>query len=367
MPTLHVVRESKIEESFRVAQIRGMFDYTSESVRHEWSPSLPTEEKEWSIGLIVGPSGSGKTTLSRELFPNFYFHEQYNWPETKAVVDGFNESLDVKAITKMFNAVGFSSPPSWLKPFGHLSNGQKFRVELARCLVENDGGVIFDEFTSVIDRDVAKIGCAAISKSLRRKENSPPFVAVSCHYDIIDWLNPDWVYDVGSDSFEWRGRRRFPEIRIDICKASREDWRLFREHHYLDRSIINAAQCYIAMWGNKPVGFCSIIHFPHYSAKNLKREHRTVVLPDFQGIGIGNRLSEFVASIWAEKGFRVKSTTSNPAMIHHRVKSPNWRMTRCGRVAYKSNPQQGSGSKARITAGFEYVGPQHFTEPKKEK
>lgn len=245
MPTVHIVREHTIKPSFRVDQVRGMFDYQAATVRHEWRSALTIDEKPWQIGLIVGPSGSGKTTLAKEAFPDLRLHDRYDWPAHASFLDGFLDHLDTKEIVASLNAVGFSSPPSWLKPFSLLSNGQKFRAELARCLLETERGVIFDEFTSVVDRDVARIGCAAVEKAIRRKKG-PPFVAVSCHYDIIDWLQPDWVFDVGAQRFEWRERRRRPEIRIAIHRATAEAWRLFREHHYLDHSIHKAAECYVA-------------------------------------------------------------------------------------------------------------------------
>lgn len=359
MPSVHIVRETPIQESFRVAQVRGMFDYSASTSRHEWRSNLPIEEKTWQIGLIVGPSGSGKTTLAREAFTSMRFHSSFDWPSTGSVLDGFPDGLETKEIVATMNAVGFSSPPSWLKPFHALSNGQKFRIELARCLLTNETGLVFDEFTSVVDRDVAKIGCAAVEKMLRGKE-SPPFVAVSCHYDIIDWLQPDWVYDVGTQAFGWRERRRRPEIRIDICKTTTSAWGCFREHHYLDHHLHRAAECFLATWDDKPVGFCSVLHFPHPSCSTFKREHRTVVLPDFQGIGIGNRISEFVASYYKARGYRFISTTSAPSMIKHRHKSLNWRTHRFGRSSEGSKTCSTS-LKATfrtncVSAGFEYIG-----------
>lgn len=361
MPTVHIVKETPIVSSFRVEQIRGMFDYSNNVVRHEWNSSLPIESNSWDIGLIVGPSGSGKTTLARHAFESFYFHEKFEWPDTAAVVDGFEKNNDTKFIVSMLNSVGFSSPPHWLKPFCHLSNGQKFRAELARCLLMECDGIIFDEFTSVVDRDVAKVGCAAISKTLRKK-GGPPFVAVSCHYDIIDWLDPDWVFDVGSQRFEWRERRRFPEIVLDVHEATTAAWSMFREHHYLDHHLHKAARCFVASWNQKPVGFCSVLHFPHASCAKFKREHRTVVLPDFQGVGIGNKLSEFVANHFCKQGFRFISTTSAPSMISHRNKSTKWKLCRLGRTSptgRTSTKKEFSAtvSKKRITAGFEYIMP----------
>ena len=355
MPTVHIVRESKISDSFRVQQVRGMFDYSLPNVRHEWHSELPVEDRPWAIGLIVGASGTGKTTLAHEAFPDFNFHSGYEWNLNRSVIDDFDSKLETKDIVGMFNSVGFSSPPHWLKPFTHLSNGQKFRVELARCLLENKQGVIFDEFTSVVDRDVAKIGSAAISKALRRKE-SPPFIAVSCHYDVIDWLDPDWVYDVGAQRFEWRSRRRFPQISLSIHKTSTSSWSIFREHHYLNKEIHQAAQCFVATWDGKPVAFCSVLHFPHPKCTIMKREHRTVVLPDFQGVGIGNRLSEFVADYYKQKGFRFINTTSAPAMMSHRSKSTKWRCSRLGTVTKGSGQLAAQRSIKRVTAGFEFIG-----------
>ena len=66
------------------------------------------------------------------------------------------------------------------------------RVDLARALLEKDE-VCFDEFTSVVDRQVAKTACIAINKAV--KATAKRFVAVSCHYDILDWLQPDWIFD----------------------------------------------------------------------------------------------------------------------------------------------------------------------------
>lgn len=356
MPSCYVVRETEIAESFRVQQIRGMFDYQNTVIRNEWNHTLPIEQNSWNIGLIVGHSGSGKTTMAQQMFDQYKIHEDFEWKYGVAVVDCFPEDANTKDIVSTLSAVGFSSPPHWLKPFDHLSTGQKFRVELARCLMEYKQGFVFDEFTSVVDRDVAKVGCLAISKLLRKRKE-PPFVAVSCHYDIIDWLDPDWVYDVSTNRFEWRLERRKEKISLDVFKSDTSAWKAFSEHHYLDDNIHKGAECYIATWGNKPVGFCSVLHFPHASSKLFKREHRTVVLPDFQGVGIGNKLSETVASLYSERGYRFISATSAPSMIQHRKRSHLWRCTRFGRASRASKTDIIKQiSNNRITASFEYIG-----------
>ena len=105
----------------------------------------------------------------------------------------------IKDIEKTFTSVGFSSPPSWLKPYKVLSNGEKMRVDLARCLLDNKELIVFDEFTSVVNRECAKTTALAISKAIRRSDKR--FIAVSCHDDVIEWLAPDWIYDTDQKRF----------------------------------------------------------------------------------------------------------------------------------------------------------------------
>lgn len=361
MPRADILIESPIRSSFRVEQVRGMFDVpTASSVKHEWHVDLPIEGKEWQLGLIVGPSGSGKTTIGRRLFPDALFHEGYEWPADAAVVDGFPAGMDGAEITQALSNVGFSSPPHWLKRYSHLSNGQKFRCELARLMLEDAETVVFDEFTSVIDRDAAMVSSAAVAKALRRR-GSPRLVALSCHFDIVEWLDPDWVYNAATGSFVWRCLQGRPLVKLRIHEATSAAWSLFRGHHYLTANIHKAARCFVATWRGTPVAFTSFIHFPHPSIVGAKREHRTVVLPDYQGVGIGNAISEWLGSHVKTNGGRFLSTTSHPAMIRHRHRSPKWIVRRIGHISLVGMRStmlhlQKSQSCGRITAGCEYVG-----------
>ena len=110
---------------------------------------IPIEGTDWQIGLVVGPSGSGKTTIGRRLFPDAHFHAGYQWPETQAVVDGFPAQPGRAGNHRRpCRRSASPAPPHWLKRYAHLSNGQKFRCELARLMLEDAEVVIFDEFTS---------------------------------------------------------------------------------------------------------------------------------------------------------------------------------------------------------------------------
>lgn len=355
MPSSKFVVESKIPSSFRVEKVKGQFDYDASVVRKEFDVDIPIEDMEWNIGLIVGASGSGKTTIAKKVFKEFELFDGFKW-SNKTVIDDFADGLSAIEITDSLNKVGFSSPPDWLKPFNVLSNGQKMRAELARLILESNKPIIYDEFTSVVDRQVAKIGSSAIQKYIRRENKQ--FIAVSCHYDIEEWLEPDWLYDANEKKFYRRSLRR-PEIKVDIRKAQQSEWELFKEFHYLSSTHNNAAHKYIAEINGEPVAWCSLLHFPHPKLKNCKRIHRIVVKPDYQGIGVGGRFMSELAKDYNKLGTRIRLVTSAPSFIYGLSASKNWMMVRKPsrlKNTAKSGVLAGTTSDARLTASFEFVG-----------
>lgn len=190
MPHFDIIKTCTPSNSFRVSKIKADFDVKTEHAQEHFVGDVIIPD-EWNIGVIVGGSGTGKTTIAKELFDDIGGNYTYTG---KSVVDDMPQR-SVNDITQMFYAVGFGSVPSWLKPYSVLSNGEKMRVDLARALLEKDF-VVFDEFTSVIDRTVAKTACIAINKAIKR--TGKKFVAISCHYDILEWLSPDWVFDTNT-------------------------------------------------------------------------------------------------------------------------------------------------------------------------
>jgi ABC-type lipoprotein export system ATPase subunit len=180
--TSSVERDEFIEASEKA------FDCTFNGVSefHPWnSPkNLP---KDFNIGVIFGASGSGKSTLLDEFGKEIY----PLWEPDKAIVSHFNTPDE--AINKL-GAVGLNTIPSWYKPYHVLSNGEKFRADLARKIRDNS---VIDEFTSVVDRNVAKAASVALSKYIKNNGIKNVVIA-TCHEDIIDWLEPDWVINTNT-------------------------------------------------------------------------------------------------------------------------------------------------------------------------
>ena len=108
----------------------------------------------------------------------------------------------------------------------------------------------------MVDRNVARVVSAAIAKAMRGGRIAGRFVAVTCHYDVTEWLQPDWVIDMATSTFQRRCLPR-PPIELAIFRCRRSAWTLFARHHYLSGALSTAARCFLALWEGSPVAFCA--------------------------------------------------------------------------------------------------------------
>lgn len=350
MPSFNIIKTNSIKEkSFRVAQLYDQFDIQENSFRENFKGDIELP-KEWNIGIIVGKSGTGKTTIAQSIFKEGISTFTYC---KDSVIDDFDKEIDSERLFSTLSSVGFNSPVSWLKPYNVLSNGEKMRVDLARAILQNKEIIVFDEYTSVVDREVAKIGSISVQKAIRKTKKK--FIAVSCHYDIIEWLEPDWIFDTDEMIYKnTRGLLRRPNIELKIYKT-KGNWGMFSKYHYLNHSAVSGRDEYTAFIGDKAVAIIIWMTFPHPKT-NIKKVHRLVVLPDYQGIGIGNTLLNFTASIIQPKTELVSITTSVKGFAKSLQKNKDWCLIRAGRVG---KPGKTSKCKAtsmnRNTYSFAYI------------
>ena len=323
MPTVDLVVESKIERTPRVKQLEAMFDVPpAKKSRLAWKGQVPIDDDDWQVGLIVGPSGSGKSTVKRELFGEEPAQEWGDAP----VVDQFREDLTMGDISRICQAVGFNTIPAWMRPYGVLSTGERFRVELARRLLEQPDPVVVDEFTSVVDRQVAQIGSHAVQKYVRR--NKRRFVAVTCHYDVIDWLQPDWVLEPATMTFARRSVQPRPRLDVSIRRVPYAFWQLFAPFHYLTARLNQQATCLVLFVGDRPAAFAGMLHRPHPKVRDIRGCSRLVTLPDWQGLGLAFVLIDTVAKLYRALGYRTRTYPAHPALVRSFQRSPHWAIKR---------------------------------------
>lgn len=310
MPTIDLVIPAKIKRTTRVRQLEALFDVPpQEKSKLEWHGKIPIEDMKWNVGLIVGPSGCGKSQILHHLFPKF--DRAMKWDD-RAVVDNF-ESGSMQEITDTCTSVGFNTIPAWMRSFHVLSNGEKFRVEMARRLLR-DNPIVIDEFTSVVDRRVAQIGAHAVQKKVRKLGKQ--FVAASCHYDIVEWLQPDWILEPATMKFVARGSlQRRPALDVSIQRVEYAAWKLFAPFHYLTADLNRTARCYALFVGTDIASFAGTLHRPHAKVHDITGLSRLVTLPDWQGLGLAMILASRLGAAHKAIGRRFHTYPAHPSLV----------------------------------------------------
>lgn len=192
-----ILLESKIIVDKYCEYIFNNYDIQNRDITTTEVP-LPSHEdmeemnsNHWNIMLICGKSGSGKSTILREIGNVKPIEYDYN----KAVISQFNGYTE-EEVCDLLGGVGLSSVPTWLRKPQELSNGERARLDLCKAIYDAGKGQIIyvDEFTSVVNRDVAKSMSHALQRYIRQKDLK--IVIASCHFDIIEWLQPDYVFNL---------------------------------------------------------------------------------------------------------------------------------------------------------------------------
>lgn len=350
---------STVSQDTFTEQVKRWFDIPFEGVSTFECCAKPSV-KDFSIGLIIGPSGSGKSLLLKE----FGQEEELVWDERKAVVSHFDNPLE--AVSRLM-AVGFNDVRSFVRPYHVLSTGEQFRAALARKL---KNGAVIDEFTSVVDRNVAKAASIAMKRYVT-KAGLTDIVLATCHRDILEWVQPDWYFDTTDRTLHDGRLLRRPPITVRLYPCKRDIWGLFAPHHYLSHVLASAARCFLATADfegtSNVVGFVSCLPFPTGSIKRAWREHRTVILPDFQGLGLGPRISDAIAELHRSEGKRYFSRTCHPRFGSYRDKrNSGWMPTSQNKYAREQAHDAGThtgaerinsfGGDNRVAFSHEYVG-----------
>ena len=315
---------------------------------------------DWNIGLIIGSSGSGKTTILEHIGKII----EPVFDENKPLVSNF-DWLSPQEATKLLSSIGLSSVPTWLRPYKFLSNGEQYRARMAYTVAKakNDDIILVDEYTSVVNRDVAMAMSYSLQKYIRKQGKR--IILASCHSDIIDWIMPDWICSPEKGGALEKGeylRRGRPKVELQISRVESDTWDIFKKHHYLTELNNSAYAHYLFEWRGKPIGINVISPLPSGSLRDAYRESRIVVLPDYQGLGIGYEISRITASLYKSVNRRYYTKTVHPALgIKRNRESDKWRATPDnGRIRKKRKKEFNYEShwkhNSRVSFCHEYIG-----------
>lgn len=359
-------------DSYRAARVKSLFNCDS-GANFSLDADLDIDDGDWKLGLVVGPSGSGKTSIGRKVFGDDAIFDPNDWPADAPLIDAIAPEGSFDNVTGALSAVGLGSVPTWLRPYHALSNGEQFRANLARVICEAPAEVVVDEFTSVVDRQIARFGALAFGKAWKRTGGK--CVLLSCHYDVVEWLEPDWVFDTATGEYAGRCLWRRPRFDLEIWQTDWRYWPLFEPHHYLKLPRMIAAKCYVGTVEGQPV--CHLAVGTKNKGKIAEaRACRLVVMPEWQGAGVGTRFLNAVCQLQLEGGEGARLAgrqvttsfhTSHPALASALRRDPKWRQlsavlhgnskARSNRTLKKSgNLGSGYGGHFRAVQGFRYYG-----------
>lgn len=325
-----------------LSKVRTMFDYDRlcENIP-SYNTATFAPPNEYHIGLVLGFSGCGKTQYLKSLNSHALLDLYTGWDSEQTVIENVDESPD-ESIARLL-ASGFSSVPQWFLKYSDLSEGQKFRAGIAKHLVS--GNVAIDEFTSKLDRLTARNTAYNVHRYVHSRGLKGIIIA-SPFRDIVSYLRPDWIYDMSTLSYliqpiyplrKWtfaivESVERVTDIDMGILyflKSDMKTWDKYKQYHYLSSSILNNCE-YWELYTKcenttLAIGFIAIAPLPLKDFK-AKREHRLVILPEVQGMGIGIAVSEYMGEQYIQRGYKYYCKTSHPKLGRYRNAHPEkWR------------------------------------------
>ena len=354
------------------------------------------------VAVVLGASGSGKTLALMAATGSSRRFVQTQWSEDErvaSVIAGLMgaAALTVPAARDALQLIGLG-PSASSRPHAALSAGERCLADIAHAVASARGGdaagdehvIAIDEFTSVLDRRAAAVACVGLPRLMQQLGvGSRRLVVATVHSDVVPWLKPQLLVLTSHRKvhcLEWTdaappppppawsdgGANPFarPQLRLKLRTArdyryAKDLWtKTFAEHHYMDGDLHRAAVVDVLRLEetNEPVGFIATVsHYGQVDTKDkaahekskVRREHRVVVLPAFQGLGLGPALSNESAALWTatthgdevkteRPHWRYTSTTSHPRFGSYRNASNDWA------------PTTGNGKDGRYC--HEYVG-----------
>jgi energy-coupling factor transporter ATP-binding protein EcfA2 len=358
---------SPVATSFRATKAANSLDIDAEKKSIHYFKVQADIKTPFNIGVIVGASGSGKTTLAKHIYGDEAFKEILN--PSLPVIEQFPESLTYDECAAMLCGVGLTAVPCWIRPAYTLSNGQKARAECALQMAREDSNVIvIDEWTSVVDRTVAKVMSHCIQKHARKTGKT--VVLLSCHYDVLDWLNPDWIIDANKQVYTnrrllWQEFKRTEQLQFDIREADKSTWRYFSRYHYLNEKLAGGKQLFYGLWdGNNQIGFLAFTNYvPHRKDRLQKMQlhfNRLVIHPDYCGFGLGIHFLNKCSKLVADQNYEVCGKFSSAPVFNALKANKSWKMVDMKRqYKVQTGPKMGRGKSTYSRADQAARGDSH--------
>jgi ABC-type lipoprotein export system ATPase subunit/GNAT superfamily N-acetyltransferase len=322
---LHCTRDRvEVRPSSRTADVVLRF-----GVSQTGTPQTIVEPARIAVGpgrivLLLGPSGSGKSSALSAIESQFATAcsvQRVAFPLDEAVIDRVAPDRPLSEAIALLTACGLGEAGLWLRPFGALSDGEKFRARLARAIALHlrtaaAAPLLGDEFCSSLHPRVARAIAFNLHKLVVRQNLC---VVVACaNDDIAPDLNPHTIVRLAGGGRCRIEERRVVEKRVisffrrlRIEPGSKRDYDAFAAMHYRAADELGFVDKVFVLRegpGGDPLGIVVYAHGPLELAlrneatngwfsrnpsrvnQHLRILRRLVIHPDVRGCGLGHHL-----------------------------------------------------------------------------
>lgn len=191
---INVSFTTRTTKTTRVMEIAESFGLGMEEKEFTLYDDLPLVIERGDVVYITGQSGSGKSVVLRELQRHLKEEgmavtsiDDVVFDNDKPVIDQIGkttaEALSLLSLAGLNDAYLFIRKPT------ELSDGQRYRLRIAK-LIESGAGVwAADEFGAVLDRVTAQVVASNMQRAAR--QCGAIVLVATTHEDLITALRPD--------------------------------------------------------------------------------------------------------------------------------------------------------------------------------
>ena len=184
---------SSVERTPRVLEVAEAFGLGLSEKEFVIYDNLSISIDQGDVVYITGQSGSGKSLLLRDLVAKMR-------KEGLKVADLNSITLEERPVIELIGddtvtatdflaKAGISDAWIYIRKPSELSDGQRYRLKLAKVM-ESDADVwVADEFGAVLDRVTARVVAFNVAKVARRLGKT--LMVATTHTDLVDELAPN--------------------------------------------------------------------------------------------------------------------------------------------------------------------------------
>ncbi len=219
---LSILIKARPISSSRARKVQEAFGIVSTEFELPLVTDLCITASRGEIILVSGPSGTGKSVLLRSIrwlsakgrrrgrIPNeieingISKLSRIGVSSIKPVTNGTAPidllgRLDLEESIRILAFAGLAEPHLFVRPAGHLSLGQQYRLSLAVALSERPDLLLIDEFCELLDRFSTIVVCRRL-RSAVKNFGFAAIVATSYPQKVIDYLQPNRTLFLSSTS-----------------------------------------------------------------------------------------------------------------------------------------------------------------------